>query len=778
MIRARILLLLCLFLRLGAYAQPCSSLGQTPSTAFPVCGTGTFIQTTVPLCGSFDMPVPCDRSDGAIYMDKNPYWYKFTCFTGGTLGFLITPMDLNDDYDWQLFDITGRNPNDVLTDASLFVACNWSGLSGLTGASNAGNSLIACAGGAYPTFSIMPVLQVGHEYILLVSHFTDTQAGYTLEFNGGTAVITDPLVPAFVAAIPVTCDGTEITIKVNKKLRCNTLAADGSDFSIAPSGTIVSATGYGCTGFDLDSVRLTLAGPLVPGNYTVSMKTGNDGNTLLDICGTALPSGDNKSFTIVAGPPLPMGTVAATACYPQFITVNFADPIKCSSIAADGTDFLITGASTVNVNGATFSCNANGETNSINVQFASQILVNGNYQVEIRMGSDANTLNGRCNRNLGAGSIAPFTVSDAPVTISALQFPECSPTLLKIGLSGLIDCASIALDGTDFIISGPSTVTIISASAVCANTFTDSVSIQLSGPIIIGGNYTVAVVTGSDGNSLFNSCNKETLPGTNLGFLVRQAVFADFTYNILPGCSPADIEFIHDGANGVTEWNWVIDGDPSGNAAICVKPLVGAVTIELTVSNGFCEDTKTETIDIPNTAILTDFKGPDQICPGKPTEFLNETEGPVDNWLWDFGNGVISQFENPALQLYPVNVTAPYYTISLTASNNAGCVVTKTKDIEAMKSCIIAVPTAFTPNNDGLNDFLYPLNAFGANNLLFRVYNRWGQIVFESRDWTRKWDGKLGGIPQSTGVYVWTLEFIDKDDGKPYSLKGKTTLIR
>ena len=64
----------------------------------------------------------------------NPFWYSFTCYTSGTLGFLITPKNLGDDYDWQLFDITGHNPSEVYTNPALIVTGNWSGTSGVTGA--------------------------------------------------------------------------------------------------------------------------------------------------------------------------------------------------------------------------------------------------------------------------------------------------------------------------------------------------------------------------------------------------------------------------------------------------------------------------------------------------------------------------------------------------------------------------------------------------------------------------------------------------------------------
>src|SRR5688572_23319249 len=119
-------LLLCSFIlfQFAGLTQTCSTLGQNPSTAFPVCGTSVFSQSNVPICGGRTVPSPCP---GSLFTDKNPFWYRFTCFTSGTLAFTITPLTITEDYDWQLFDITGQDPNDVFNNSSLFVACNWSG---------------------------------------------------------------------------------------------------------------------------------------------------------------------------------------------------------------------------------------------------------------------------------------------------------------------------------------------------------------------------------------------------------------------------------------------------------------------------------------------------------------------------------------------------------------------------------------------------------------------------------------------------------------------------
>ena len=233
-------LIVFLFFRVTAQAQACTTLGQNPSTAFPVCGTTTFDQTTVPICATNDLSVPgCSGNGGALYQNKNPFWYKFTCYQSGSLGFVITPNDLTEDYDWQLYDITGRNPDDVYTDPSLVITGNWSGSSGLTGASSSGNSAISCASvptDNVPTFARWPDLVAGHDYILLISHFSDSQSGYSLSFGGGTAVITDPTLPHLQNATP-DCDGKKITLKLNKNMRCSSLTSPGTEFSISPGSS-------------------------------------------------------------------------------------------------------------------------------------------------------------------------------------------------------------------------------------------------------------------------------------------------------------------------------------------------------------------------------------------------------------------------------------------------------------------------------------------------------------------------------------------------------------
>ncbi|HEX4372651.1 MAG TPA: PKD domain-containing protein, partial [Puia sp.] len=420
-------LLLALLLMLDVKSQSaCSTIGQTPSTAFPVCGVDTFKQASVPLCSSHSIDVPgCpDALAQGGYQDLNPYWYEFTCYSSGTLGFQITPNNLGDDYDWQLYDITGRNPNDVFTDSNLIVAGNWSGSSGVTGASNSGVPFIECASDPAiytPTFAKMPNLIKGHTYLLLISHYTDTQSGYQLSFGGGTASITDPNIPMLQTAT-ISCDAKTIGVKLSKKVTCLSLAANGSDFNISSGlSSIISATGVDCNnGFDFDSVLVALNNPLPNGNYLINAKIGNDGNTILDDCHNSVRVGDSAKFSIVPLAPTPLDSLSPVGCAPGVLQVVFSKPIQCSSIAADGSDFSISGTSPVTIQSASGNCNANDLTSVILIKLSTPIVSNGSYQIKLVNGNDGNTIIDQCNQQTPAGQTISFTTKD---TVSA-QFTE------------------------------------------------------------------------------------------------------------------------------------------------------------------------------------------------------------------------------------------------------------------------------------------------------------------------------------------------------------------
>jgi gliding motility-associated-like protein len=119
--------------------------------------------------------------------------------------------------------------------------------------------------------------------------------------------------------------------------------------------------------------------------------------------------------------------------------------------------------------------------------------------------------------------------------------------------------------------------------------------------------------------------------------------------------------------------------------------------------------------------------------------------------------------------------TEQLYTITIRTST--GCVTVDTQLVKTVSHADIYVPTAFTPNGDGLNDILRP-TLMGIKELhYFRVYDRWGQLLFETKTNFAGWDGTYNGTRLPTQVVVWIAEGIGVD-GNVYSRKGTSTLMR
>lgn len=110
--------------------------------------------------------------------------------------------------------------------------------------------------------------------------------------------------------------------------------------------------------------------------------------------------------------------------------------------------------------------------------------------------------------------------------------------------------------------------------------------------------------------------------------------------------------------------------------------------------------------------------------------------------------------------------------------NELGCYETAQKLVKVFGTGpTVFVPTAFTPNNDGRNDLLLPIAVGMSEIKVFRVYNRWGQLVFSTTRNGHGWDGTVNGQPQPTNSYVWYVEAVDFQ-GKMFFMKGVSTLIR
>ncbi|MEM7104230.1 MAG: PKD domain-containing protein [Bacteroidota bacterium] len=123
--------------------------------------------------------------------------------------------------------------------------------------------------------------------------------------------------------------------------------------------------------------------------------------------------------------------------------------------------------------------------------------------------------------------------------------------------------------------------------------------------------------------------------------------------------------------------------------------------------------------------------------------------------------------------------SAMVYTVMVTDEN--GCSKTAQQVLRLKLNCtenLIAVPNAFTPNNDGLNDVLYVRGSTIASITVFRIFDRWGNLMFESNNISTGWDGTFEGEKVNPGVYVYYVEAPCALDGSPILKKGNVTVIR
>jgi gliding motility-associated-like protein len=145
--------------------------------------------------------------------------------------------------------------------------------------------------------------------------------------------------------------------------------------------------------------------------------------------------------------------------------------------------------------------------------------------------------------------------------------------------------------------------------------------------------------------------------------------------------------------------------------------------------------------------------------------------------------GVTSYTWTPAAFLSDPTSATPKATLTadqrfiVSGTTPAGCQGSDDILVKVYKGPDIYVPSAFTPNNDGLNDLLRPIPVGIKDFKFFRVFNRWGQLVFATQDPQRGWDGKINGASQGTGTFVWMAEAIDYK-GNLVTRKGVVSIVR
>lgn len=236
-------------------------------------------------------------------------------------------------------------------------------------------------------------------------------------------------------------------------------------------------------------------------------------------------------------------------------------------------------------------------------------------------------------------------------------------------------------------------------------------------------------------------------------------------------------EFQLQGSGGVSyEWSPSTHFISPANVQNPDVKAVNDITYSLMVTDAFnCRSLVPDEIRVDVTPSVRIFAGRDTIAAMNQPLQLKVRELSVA--------GVTSYTWTPDIFLTGANTDSP---IAILTSDQRFIVVGTTPDgcqgiddilVKVYKGPDIYVPSGFTPNNDGLNDILRPVPVGIKEFRFFRVFNRWGQLVFATQDPQRGWDGKIQGVDQPSATFVWMAEAIDYK-GNLVTKKGVVTIIR
>lgn len=253
---------------------------------------------------------------------------------------------------------------------------------------------------------------------------------------------------------------------------------------------------------------------------------------------------------------------------------------------------------------------------------------------------------------------------------------------------------------------------------------------------------------------------------------IKPMPVVDFTVNDICADTAAIVSGINlDASLIIRQWNWQY-GDGTTGSGTSTRHLYsrgGSFDIKLVAvaDNGCSSLVLNKPIKVYKTRA---FAGNDTIAAQNQKITLRASGD--GSFVWSPAGGL----SDPTI-LNPVATVQSDATYILTAYTPVGCISRDTVNIKVYRGPEFYVPNAFTPNGDGKNDRFRCL-AVGMESIeYFRVFNRYGQLVFSSPAYEPGWDGTIGGVKQPAGTYVYMVKGKDFT-GKVHSKKGTMTLIR
>lgn len=235
-------------------------------------------------------------------------------------------------------------------------------------------------------------------------------------------------------------------------------------------------------------------------------------------------------------------------------------------------------------------------------------------------------------------------------------------------------------------------------------------------------------------------------------------------------CDGSENGMINTTVTGGTEpftYTWLPD---IGNVEDPTDLADGIYTLTITDANG-CEAMGSATVEEfenPTVEVSSDVT----INKGETTQLTATPSGGTSPYtvLWSPSIGL----DDPT-SLTPIASPEQTTTYTVTITDANGCTATDVVTVTVEDNPFVKIPTGFTPNGDGNNDTFGPVTNFDLDVTVFKIFNRWGQTIYD--DPNGRWDGQFQSVDQPLGTYVYLIEYLDQNSEKQV-VKGHVNLIR
>jgi gliding motility-associated-like protein len=727
------------------------TMGQTPTIqdclgAIPVCQP--VYTESVSAQGSGNYPNEINTSISCTAGELNSIWYVFTAAQDGELGFVITPNNSNDDYDWTLFDITNATCQDISTNQNLQVSCNASGgggchgPTGATGATPYDEQGAGCGSNpptqfnGFTPFNDLIPMEEGRTYVLMVSNWTGSTFGYKIDFSPSTGLgIFDQVSPEIDTIItPESCGQNTIDITFSEFILCSTI--NSANFQLTgPGGPyIVNLLSPNCIGGNNAHAKefsLSVTPPISSmGNFTLQMTT-NGTTQVLDLCDNPAAS---TSISFNVNTPIPvainLGVDTSLLCNGDVLTIDATTP-NSTYLWDDGSTnptlpVTVAGNYAVTV---TTPCGS------------------GSDNMEIVTLFDVPQLNLGADQTLCTGETLPFDL-EQPFASYTWQDGSTSPqyTISSAGTYAvtITNVCGVVQDQILVNYIPPVVLELGPRQVLCDG---ETLDLDVSHP-----NGTYQWQNGSSlpvfridspglyGVTVTTPC--ETQQDTLRVDYISPPQLALSNDTILCPWQTIQYDLTVEGAtyqwqDGTTSPVYLIDR--SGDYAVTVTHACGTFDAAVTVT----------ILD----SIRTELGRDTFYCPGEFVT-LDASAGTLADYFWNDGStSALLAVKGPGI--YSVAVS------------NICEQVTDQVVVGECEYCDVYVPTGFSPNSDGINDDFRPLSDCPLDQYSLRIFDRWGAQLFETDDPGAGWDGEYKGKPVSAGVYVWWIEYTVVENNRP-----------